>query len=128
MADFLLLLRSGEESMQEFSLEELQVHVNKYFVWIEELSQAGHFKGGQPLAAESRVVSRAPIQKLVATDGPFAESKEVIQGYFLIEAADMDQAADIAGRCPILEVGGSVEVRPIAVDIQQGLQEKMRQS
>lgn len=124
MAEFLLLLRGGEESTQAFSLEELQVHVNKYFVWIEELSQAGHFKGGQPLAAESRMVSQNPV----ATDGPFAESKEAIQGYFLVEAADLDQAADLARGCPILEVGGSVEIRPIAVDIQQGLQEKMDQT
>lgn len=125
MPDFLLLLRGGDEHAHDFSLEELQVHVNKYFAWIETLHEAGHFKGGQPLAAEGKIVSGASKQKPTVTDGPFAESKEAIRGYFLIKADDLDQAVELAKGCPGLEVGGSLEVRPIAVDIQKGLQAKM---
>ena len=68
MPEFVFLIRGGEENPQDFSLQELQVHVNKYFVWIEGLTQAGHFKGGQPLAAESRVVSRSAREKVIVSE------------------------------------------------------------
>jgi hypothetical protein len=128
MPEFVFFLRGGEENVQDFSLEELQVHVNEYFAWITELSQTGHFKGGQPIAAEGKVVLRSPKQQLVVKDGPFAESKEIITGYFLIEADDLAQATEIAKGCPILDISGAVEVRPIAVEIALGLKEKIDQS
>lgn len=125
MPEFVFLIRGGEENSQDFSLQELQVHVNKYFAWIEELTQAGHFKSGQPLAAQGKVVSRPAKDKVSIKDGPFAESKEAIQGFFLIQANDLNQAVELAQGCPVLDLGGGVEVRPIAVEIAQGLKEKM---
>lgn len=125
MPEFVFLIRGGEENPQDFSLQELQVHVNKYFAWIEELTQAGHFKSGQPLAAQGKVVSRPAKDKVSIKDGPFAESKEAIQGFFLIQANDLNQAVELAQGCPVLDLGGGVEVRPIAVEIAQGLKEKM---
>ena len=62
--------------------------------------------------------------KVVVRDGPFAESREAIGGLFIIQANDLTQAVEIAKGCPQLEVGGTVEVRPINDDIAQGLQEK----
>lgn len=125
MPEFVFLIRGGAENAQDFSLQELQVHVNKYFAWIEDLTQAGHFKEGQPLAPQGKVVSRPAKQKAIIKDGPFAESKEAIQGFFLIQANDLAQAVELAQGCPVLDLGGSVEVRPIAVEIAQGLKEKM---
>jgi hypothetical protein len=125
MPEFVFLIRGGDENPLDFSLQELQVHVNKYFAWIEELTQAGHFKSGQPLAAQGKVVSRPAKDNVSIKDGPFAESKEAIQGFFLIQANDLAQAVELAQGCPVLDLGGSVEVRPIAVEIAQGLKEKM---
>ena len=122
MPDFVLLLRGGEESLQDFSPQELQVHLNKYFAWIEELAAAGHYKGSQPLAPEGKVISGK--SGAVVIDGPFAESKEAIGGYFLIQATDLDQAVERAKGCPRLEVGGTVEVRPISVEIAKGLADR----
>jgi hypothetical protein len=48
-------------------------------------------------------------------DGPFAEAKDVVAGYIVVQASDLSQAAELAKGCPILEVGGSVEIRPIQI-------------
>lgn len=125
MPDFVFFIRGGEENPQDFSFQELQVHVNKYFAWIEELTQASHFKGGQPLDNQSKVVSRSTRQKVIIKDGPFVESKEAIQGFFLIQADNLTQAVELAQGCPALDMGGSVEVRPIAIEIAQKLKERM---
>jgi hypothetical protein len=77
------------------------------------LLSEGVLKGGAPLhpiAEARRVRTRGGSQQIL--DGPFAESKEVIAGYFVVEAADLDAAVQIAGRCPNAEFG-SVEVREI---------------
>lgn len=123
MQEFLLLLRGGEENPEDFSPQELQEHINRYFAWIEELSKAGHFKGGTPLAAAGKVLAKK--DKITVRDGPFAESKEAIGGIFFIQANDLAQAVQIAKGCPALDVGSTVEVRPVNVDLAEGLKEKI---
>lgn len=123
MQEFLLLLRGGEENPEDFSPQELQEHINKYFAWIETLTEAGHFKGGVPLAAASKVLAKK--DKITVRDGPFAESKEVIGGIFFIQATDLAEAVEIARGCPALEVGSTVEVRPVNVDLAEGLKQKI---
>jgi len=65
---------------------------------------------GHPLERSGKVVRGKPV---AVSDGPFAEAKDVIGGYTLIEASDLAHASEIAKGCPILEVGGEVEVRPV---------------
>ncbi len=65
---------------------------------------------GQPLDDTGKVVGG---RQRTVTDGPYAETKDLIGGYSLIEARDLDQAAQIASGCPIIENGGYVEVRPV---------------
>jgi hypothetical protein len=65
---------------------------------------------GHPLEATGKVVSGK--QKIV-NDGPYAEAKDVVGGYIVVEANDLAQAAELSKGCPILEAGGSVEIRPI---------------
>ena len=65
-------------------------------------------------AAETATTLRVEADELLLIDGPFAETKEVFGGYYLVEAADLDQACEIARRIPALRLGGSVEVRPLA--------------
>lgn len=108
MTDFLFLFRGGRTGA--LSPEEMQRSLQKWGGWIEGLAKAGKFKGGEPLEEGGKVVSGT--RKLV-TDGPFLESKEVVGGYLVVTANDLGQAAEISKGCPILEEGGSVEVRAI---------------
>ena len=54
--------------------------------------------------------------KTLTTDGPFADTKEVFAGFYLIEADDLDQATELAARIPAARIGGSVEIRPVVID------------
>ncbi|MGH9930118.1 MAG: YciI family protein [Pyrinomonadaceae bacterium] len=109
---FILLLRGGESARNMSPTEYGQV-VEKYMAWAEALRQSGHYKAGEPLQEEGRILSGK--RGSIVTDGPFAESKEAIGGYFMITARSLDEAAEIAKGCPIFDNDGTVEVRPIAV-------------
>jgi len=85
--------------------------MQKWMTWLKELAGKGHIKDqGQPLERTGKLVRGK--QKTV-TDGPFAEAKDVVGGYTLIEARDLQQAVELSKGCPILEVDGEVEVRPV---------------
>lgn len=112
-SDYLLLFR-GSDWDRSLSPAELQKTMAAFLAWFERLNAEGTLKAGQPLLDDARIVS-GKNGRIVA-DGPFAESKEAIGGYFLIKADDLDHAVAIAQQCPILEHGTVVEVRPIAAD------------
>ena len=80
--------------------------------WYDGLAAQGKVQHGQPLELEGRVVSGAKGERV--TDGPYAEAKEVVGGYFFLTVADLDEATEIAKRCPGLPLGLTVEVRPVA--------------
>lgn len=108
MAEFLYLYRGGQRGTTPAESDQI---MQKWMNWFKELTASGNLKdGGQPLEAEGKVIySKAgPI-----TDGPFAEAKDLVGGYTLVEAATLERAAQLAKGCPILERGGAVEVRPI---------------
>jgi hypothetical protein len=108
MSEFTFLYRGRGTSA---SPEEMQKTMEKWIAWFKQLSANGHIKyPGHPLEDTGKVVRGN--QKTV-TDGPFAEAKDVVGGFTLIEARDLEQAVELSKGCPILEVGGSVEVRPI---------------
>ena len=108
MSEFLYLYRSDS---RERSPEMAQQMMQKWMAWLKDLGQKGHIKDqGQPLERAGKLVKGK--QKTV-TDGPFAEAKDVIGGYTLIEARDLDQAVELSRGCPIFEVDGAVEVRPV---------------
>jgi hypothetical protein len=93
------------------SPQEMQAVMPKWMAWMKQLTENGHIKDlGQPLVRSGKLVEGK--QKTV-TDGPFAEAKDVINGYTLIVAKDLAQAAELAKGCPMLEGGGAVEVRPV---------------
>ena len=109
MAEFLYVYRGGGN--RPSTPEAMQKRMQKWTVWMKELSDKGHLKSpGQPLEVTGKVVKG---KQGVVTDGPYAESKDVIGGYSLIEARDLDQAAKLSAGCPILENGGLVEIRPV---------------
>ena len=123
MSDFVLLYRSSDQAYREAagSAEKTRQTLARWQSWFKEMTEKGQLKNlGQPLdRSHGKVVGGK--QKAV-TDGPYAEAKEVIGGYSVIEARDLDQAAQIASGCPVLEFGGSVEVRPVLIfaDTREG--------
>jgi hypothetical protein len=112
-AQYLLLFR-GNGWDHSLSPGELQHAMEGFLDWFGRLNATGILKAAQPLMDEGRTVS-GKHGRIVA-DGPFAESKEAVGGYFLITAASLDEAVAIAQQCPLLELGSAVEVRPVAVD------------
>lgn len=86
--------------------------VQQWNDWIDGLTAQGKFVEGHPLEPLGRVVS-GPRGELVK-DGPYAETKETVGGYFWLTVADIDEATEIAQGCPSLPLGLSVEVRPVA--------------
>jgi hypothetical protein len=89
----------------------MQRHFQAWLTWFKQLEAEGHLKErGHPLEKTGRVV--VGKQKMVH-DGPFAEAKDIVGGYVVVEANDLTEAVELSKGCPILEVGGSVEVRPI---------------
>jgi hypothetical protein len=120
-SDYLLLFR-GNVWDRGLSPAELQKVVSDWMAWFERLKAEGKCVGGHPLEDEGKVISGK--QRAVA-DGPFAESKEAIGGYFYLTVADEKEAIEIAKQCPGLEYGSVVEVRPVADEcsIKQRAQE-----
>ncbi len=108
MAEFLYLYRGGQRGATPQESEQI---MQKWMNWFKELTASGNVKdGGQPLEAEGKVVKD---KGSTVTDGPFAEAKDLVGGYTLIEAPTLERAAELAKGCPVLERGGAVEVRPI---------------
>lgn len=108
MSEFTYLFRGR---LTSGSPEEMQKQFEKWVVWFKELGAKGLLKDpGHPLEHTGKVVKG---KQRTVTDGPYAELKDVVGGYIVIEADDLDHAVEISKGCPILEVGGSVEVRQI---------------
>lgn len=109
--DGYLLLFHNNESWRELGQEELEKYVTQNHAWLEHLMTSGKAKGGQALARSGAMVSGKNGRSI--TDGPFAESKEVVGGYLLMNVETFEEAVAIAKTCPTLAYGGKVEVRPL---------------
>jgi hypothetical protein len=110
MKNFMLLFRGGSDAMQ-MSPEESQQHMQKWFEWVGQLQQKGIYTSGEALLPTGKTVSQGNL----VTDGPFAESKEMVGGFFIVKAASLEEAAEIAKDCPDIPLGGTVEVRDVVV-------------
>ena len=108
--EYMLFFR-GEGWDDALSTEELQAAIDQIEAWFGKLRDQGKVKGSQALSSERKIVF-GNHGRIVA-DGPFAESKEAIGGYLLVQANDMDEALAIAKANPSLEYGVSIEVRPV---------------
>jgi hypothetical protein len=93
------------------SPEEMQKVAGDWMAWFKRLSDQGTAVAGNPLEPSGRIVSGKGGR--VVADGPFAESKEAIGGYFMLDVAGIDEAIAIAQECPGLPYGAKVEVRPV---------------
>lgn len=108
MKKYMLLLFEDNGTYGDFSPEDMQNEIEIHTKWIEELGE--HFAGGDPLEHPAKSVKG---KERLVTDGPYIESKELVSGYYFIHADTLEEAAEIAKGCPVLRLGGSVEVREI---------------
>jgi hypothetical protein len=110
-SEFILFFRDTNWD-RGLSPDETQKVIGQFMNWMEGLNQRGIFKAGQPLERTGKLVSGKKGRNVA--DGPFAESKEAVGGYFLLEAGGLDEAVAIAQTSPILDFGAVIEVRPVA--------------
>jgi hypothetical protein len=111
--DYMLLFR-GPHWDKGLSTGELQQAMNEMVAWFDRLNERGKIKGAQPLGGQGRIISGTDRQFVV--DGPFAESKEAVGGYLILQAGNLGEAVEIARAMPTLRYGMSVEVRPILAE------------
>ena len=109
-----MLLYRTDEWYNRLSQQELQNLMRENSAWIQRLTEQGKARPGRALERRGALVS-GRNGKFV-TDGPFAESKEAIGGYLLVDVETLDEAIAIAQSSPGLAYGGSIEVRPIAAE------------
>jgi len=112
---YLCLIYDEEKKLAAMSKSESDAFMGDYFAFTEDIRRSGHHVAGDALQpVHTATTVRVRGGKLSTTDGPFAETKEQLGGYYLIEAADLNEAIQIAGRIPSARIG-SVEVRPVMV-------------
>ena len=113
MSQFLYLYRVNAQSRQEAmgTPERAQQSMQRWMKWMADLEAKGHLKDrGQPLDRAGHVV-RGKTKAI--TDGPYVEVKDIVLGFIVVEARDLEQASELSMGCPMLEGGGTVEVRPV---------------
>ena len=113
MSEFVFLFRASDQSRQAAmgTPERAQQSLQAWLGWIRELEAKGHLKSpGQPLDAAGKVVRG---QNKIVTDGPYVEAKDMVLGFIIVEARDLEQATELSHGCPMLRGDGSVEIRPV---------------
>ena len=112
---YLLLIYRSEAELSRLEAAERQKMTADYGAFTQSIVQSGHFKAGDGLQPTTTATTvRVRDGKILTTDGPFAETREQLGGYYLIEARDLDAAIGIAARIPGAKEG-SIEVRPIMI-------------
>lgn len=107
----MLIFRQNPEALQSAAPEEIQANLGRWMTWLNDLAAQGKLAGGEQLTPNAKVVTN----KQLVTDGPFTEAKEIVGGFVIINAENIEAALEIAKTCPNLEFEGSVEVRQILV-------------
>lgn len=116
---YLCLIYDEEKKMAAMDKSTSDAFMGEYFAFTEGIRQSGHYLGGEALQpVETATCVRLRNGKVSTTDGPFAETREQLGGYYMIEAKDLNDAIQVASRIPSAKYG-TVEVRPIMVFDQQ---------
>ncbi|MBS1607297.1 MAG: hypothetical protein JSS70_00650 [Bacteroidetes bacterium] len=95
----------------KMSPEEMQANMGLWMTWIDKLAKSGKYVSGEPLLPGGKLVSGKNGKNV--TDGPFTEGKEIVGGYFIINAKDYDEAVALSKECPDFEQGTVVQVRQV---------------
>jgi hypothetical protein len=113
---YMLLIYKDEKLWDEISVQEKGAIFQEAVEFTEALRPSGVYQGGDPLEPTSTATTvRMKGGKTVMTDSPFAETKEQLGGYSIVEAKDLDEVLAIVARHPLVRAGLSIEVRPIRV-------------
>jgi hypothetical protein len=113
MPKFMLLLHDDKSAWTAISPDEMQRIIERYVAWGAKLRAAGILKSSDKLTDDRGRVVRGKNGQLRVTDGPFVEAKEVLGGYYTIEAASYDEAVQRVQDCPHLDYGGTIEIRQV---------------
>jgi hypothetical protein len=118
---YMLLIYDAEATLAQMSAEESRAFMADYFKFSEEIRASGHSVAGDALeSVRTSTTVRIREGRTSITDGPFAETREQLGGYYVIEAKDLDEALKIAARIPSARTG-SIEVRPIVTNYETHL-------
>jgi hypothetical protein len=112
MAAYMLLLRDDPSNYDKMKPEDFDALFNRFVQWAEKLEKEKKLLGVERLSGGGKTVRKGGGRLVV--DGPYAEGKETVMGFFIVEAENEEEAARIAAQVPSVEVGGSVEVREVA--------------
>jgi hypothetical protein len=111
MKEFMFIFKGPTYDQLDMSAEAAQAQMQKWFSWVNELKNKGQYVDGRPLtSAPSKIVSGV---KQMVTDGPFTESKELVGGYFIIKANNIEEAVAATKGFPDYALEGSVEIREV---------------
>jgi hypothetical protein len=115
---YLCLIYDEEKKLEAMPKSESDAFMGEYFAFTEGIRKSGHYVAGEALhPVQSATTVRIRNGKMSTTDGPFAETKEQLGGFYLIEARDLNDALQVASKIPSARLG-SIEVRPV-VDFSQ---------
>lgn len=109
MTEFMMIFRNEYEPSVKPTPEQMQASIKQWQDWIGGIAAQGKFAGTNRLSSEGKTL----MPNHVIADGPYAEVKEIIGGYLIVKANDINEAMSLASGCPILDIGGNVEVRNI---------------
>jgi hypothetical protein len=112
MEKFMYIFRDrfSEQELAQLSPEEIQADMQRWMEWIGSLGQQGKLVAAEQLHPQGKTVAGA---SKVIIDGPFPEGKEIVGGYLVVQAADMNEAIELSKSCPIFINDGSVEIRQL---------------
>ena len=113
MAQFMLLLHESPNEFAGLSQKELQAVINEYQAWGQRMGSQGKLVSGHKLKDEGGRHLSARGSEILVTDGPFAEAKEVLGGYYIVNASSYDEAVELAKTGPHLRYNGRIEIRQI---------------
>lgn len=115
-SDYLFLLRNTDWG-HDMPLDQAQAALESMLAWVEEMRTRGVFVAGQPLSPPGKVVSGAAAD---TSEGPYAESKEIVGGFIIVRTATIGEAEKEARACPVLRLGMTIEVRPLLANCPLG--------
>ncbi len=108
MEKYMFIFIGGDSS--HLSPEKQQAGMEKWFAWVQKLQQQGRYDSGEALLPTGKTIRGL---KKTVTDGPYAESKEMVGGYFVVKAKDLAEATEMAKEYPDFDLGGVIEIREV---------------
>ncbi|MFT3682045.1 MAG: YciI family protein [Ferruginibacter sp.] len=110
MEKFMLIFQGEISKEAKMSPDEMQANMGKWMAWIDGLAKAGKYVSGEPLLPGGKLIKGSAGN---VTDGPYTEGKEIVGGYFIVNAANYDEAVELCKGFPDYDKGSSIQVRQV---------------